>query len=101
MSGSKWNPNLPDLAEVETEKKEKMGGQENSTQAKASKWNKILPEVKASSVKGRGSIAKPGVSQVSRLEFVPLSSKILWNVVCEWFVSARGLPLHVKLTTES
>ena len=69
MSGSKWNPNLPDLPEVEMEEKEKLGGKENLSQAKGSKWNKILPEVKAASVKGRGSIAKPGVfsSVLSRI----------------------------------
>ena len=65
MSGTKWNPNLPDLPEVETEENEKMGGKENVQQAKklakASNWNKILPEVKATSVKGRGSIAQPGI----------------------------------------
>ena len=69
VSGSKWNPNLPDLPEVETEEKEKLGGKENLSQAKGSKWNKILPEVKAASVKDRGSIAKPGVfsSVLSRI----------------------------------
>ena len=80
MPGTKWNPNLPDLHEVETEENEKMGGQKNVPQAKklakASNWSKILPEVKATSMKGRGSIEQPGISQVSCVESIPLSSKI-------------------------
>ena len=77
---SQWNPNLPDLPEAETEEKETIEG-ENLPSVKripkVSKWNKVLPEVQASrsssvsSIKGRGSIAQPGIiSKVSHFEFI-------------------------------
>ena len=69
---SQWNPNLPDLPEAETEEKETIEGENLASVKripKVSKWNKVLPEVQASrsssvsSIKGRGSIAQPGIFQ--------------------------------------
>ena len=60
---SKWNPNLPNLPEFETEEKENLP--EAKMLPKASKWNKILPEVQAVAASGRGSkgsISQPGIS---------------------------------------
>ena len=77
---SQWNPNLPDLPEAETEEKETIEGENLASVKrlpKVSKWNKVLPEVQASrsssvsSIKGRGSIAQPGIiSKVSHFEFI-------------------------------
>ena len=61
---SKWNPNLPNLPEFETEEKENLP--QPKMLPKASKWNKILPEVQAAvAASGRGSkgsISQPGMS---------------------------------------